>query len=382
MTKTIPHIAISGSYGGMNLGDEAILWSIVKQWRENGPIDITVYSRNPEDTLKRHKVDRAICIRNMTREEARNEVEKADLLILGGGGILFDGEAENFLREVFLAKEANIPVAIYAISAGPLKKPSIRKMVKDALNKVDLITVRDRQGKQLLEEVGVEKEIFVTADPALLLESEPLSEDCLQKEGLDAKKRMIGISVREPGPAAPDIDMNHYHSLLANTADYMVERLDANVVFVPMERKVMDMQQSHAVMAEMKCVQKATVLKGEYTSGEVASLISHFEFSVGMRLHFLIFSAIQAVPFIALPYASKVAGFVEDLQMQMPRLGEISAGQLIARVDEAWDKRNEIKNRIDKRLPELKQRARATHKKVLELLNQSLPKKVEKTLNL
>lgn len=41
-------IGISGSYGGMNLGDEAILEGIIAQLRATLPADITVFSRNPE----------------------------------------------------------------------------------------------------------------------------------------------------------------------------------------------------------------------------------------------------------------------------------------------------------------------------------------------
>ncbi len=53
--------------------------------------------------------------------------------------------------------------------------------------------------------------------------------------------------------------------------------------------------------------QRATVLKGEYTSGQLLSLMAHFDFAVGMRLHFLIFAALAGTPFVALPYAGKVA---------------------------------------------------------------------------
>jgi polysaccharide pyruvyl transferase WcaK-like protein len=93
----------------------------------------------------------------------------------------------------------------------------------------------------------------------------------------------------------------------------MVDRFDADVVFVPMERSVLDTQHSHAVIAKMLRAQRGTVLKGEYTSGQMLSLMSRFSFAVGMRLHFLIFAALQGVPFVALPYAGKVSGLLEDL---------------------------------------------------------------------
>ena len=94
-------IGISGSYGGVNLGDEAILHSIVDQLRSSLPVrEIVVFSRDPRDTLARHAVDRALAMREMTREESRAEVQQLDLLILGGGGILYDKGVEVYLREV------------------------------------------------------------------------------------------------------------------------------------------------------------------------------------------------------------------------------------------------------------------------------------------
>lgn len=361
-------VGISGSYGGLNLGDEAILHSIIHQLREALPVEITVFSLDPEDTSRRHEVERAVPVRELTRQEARTEVEGLDVLVLGGGGILYDRDAETYLREVALAHEANVPVMVYAVSAGPLEDPSKRKLVAKHLNQVATLTVRDREGKKLLEEIGVKKDIQLTADPALLLEPEPLPAETLKMEGLDTSHRLVGFSVREPGPAAPDMNIAHYHDLLANTADFIVDRLDADVVFVPMERKKMDVQQSHAVVARMHCAQRATVLKGEYTPGQMLSLMGHFQFAVGMRLHFLIFAALQGVPFMALPYASKVKGFINDLGMPMPPLREVTTGRLIAHLDRAWDMQGELRERIAGKLPELQERARESNRLLVDRL--------------
>jgi polysaccharide pyruvyl transferase CsaB len=361
-------IGISGSYGGLNLGDEAILEAIIKQLRESLPVEITVFTRDPGDTCRRHDPAHAVACRELTREEARAEVEKLDLLILGGGGILYDRDVDVYLREVSLAHEIGVPVFVYAVSAGPLDDPENRKSVAQHLNRAAAVTVRDKQAMKLLEEIGVEKEIILTADPALLLEPQPLQPDTLKREGLDLEHRLVGFSVREPGPAAPDIDVEHYHALLAGAADFMVARLDASIVFVPLEQKKSDVQHSHAVVSRMQFAQRATVLKGEYTSGELLSLIGHFQFSIGMRLHFLIFSAIQQVPFVALPYASKVVGFIEDLQMPMPPLSQVSAGSLMAHIDRSWDTQGVLRKRIIQNMTKLKDRARETNRILLRLL--------------
>jgi polysaccharide pyruvyl transferase CsaB len=360
-------IGISGSYGGMNLGDEAILEGILGELRATLQAEVTVFSRNPTDTLARHKVEHAVAVRSLTRKEIAPEIEKLDLFVLGGGGILYDRDAEIYLREVVLAREFGVPVILYAISAGPLVTPAARRAVQQVLNSSGpVISVRDRQGYRLLEDVGVTQEIHLTADPALLLEPEELPVEALHAEGVDLNRHLVGFSVREPGPAAPDIDPEEYYALLANAADFVVERYDAEVVFVPMEKA--DVQHSHGVVAHMRNPEKAEILRRRYSPRQILDLMGRFDFAIGMRLHFLIFAAIRGTPFAALPYASKVTGLLEGLEMETPPLGSIGIGQLIATIDRSWDTREEIRAKINRRLPALKGRAKQTNHLLLDLV--------------
>ena len=147
------------------------------------------------------------------------------------------------------------------------------------------------------------------------------------------------MSVREPGAAAPDLDEKHLPR-----AARQRRRLHGR----PLRRRrgvradgapVLDTQHSHAVIAKMLRAQRATVLKGEYTPGQLLVLIGKFDFALGMRLHFLIFAAIAGAPFVALPYAGKVSGFLEALELAAPPINLVNPGRLIAYLDESWDRR-------------------------------------------
>lgn len=362
-------IGISGSYGGMNLGDEAILEGILTQLRATLDADVTVFTLNPADTLERHRVERVVAVRSLTRREVVPEIQALDLLVLGGGGILYDRDAQRYLREVVVAQELGVPVMVYAISAGPLATQASRDAVQAAFDTSTplVITVRDRLGYRLLEDVGVTHEIHLTADPAFLLGPEPLPLERLEAEGVDFDRHLVGFSVREPGPAAPDIDPESYYALLANAADFVVERYDAEVVFVPLEKT--DVQHSHAVVAHMKNAERAEILRRRYTPRQIIDLMGRFEFVVGMRLHFLIFAALRGTPFAALPYASKVTGLLEDLGMDTPPLGGIGIGQLLAWIDRAWDLRAQIRRTLEERVPAMQARARRTNELLLDLLD-------------
>ncbi|HYG54380.1 MAG TPA: polysaccharide pyruvyl transferase family protein [Burkholderiales bacterium] len=364
-------IGITGSYGGLNLGDEAILQSMIDQLRREVPdVEITVFSRDAEDTKRRHLVDRVVPVRKISRAEVLPEVQRLDLLLFGGGGILYDAEAKLYLREVQVAKEVGVPVMLFAVGAGPLKDPTVQGVVREVLEGVDAITVRERSAQQVLEDAGVHRDVIVTADPALLLKPAPLPRGFLKAEGLEGRRRLIGMSVREPGVAAPDLDEKVYHGLLANAADFMIDRWDADIVFVPMERSVLDTQHSHAVIAQMLRPQRASVLKGEYTSGQILALMGRFHFAVGMRLHFLIFAALRGTPFVALPYAGKVSGFLEDLKLPSPPLNLVNPGRLIAHLDDSWDRRRSLKAQLKKSVPLLQERSRETIKVALQIIAQ------------
>jgi polysaccharide pyruvyl transferase CsaB len=361
-------VGIAGSYGGLNMGDEAILHCIISELRRSLPVEITVFSRNPEDTLRRHPVEKAFAVREMTRGEACREMKGLDLFIFGGGGILFDSEAEIYMREVQLANDMGIPVMVYAVSAGPLKTRGAQQLVREALNHAAIISVRERGAKRTLENAGVEKEILVTADPAFCMEPEPMEDDLLMRDGMDESSILVGMSVREPGPAAPDIDHDVYHGLLADAADFIIDRYGAHVVFMPMERGMRDMQHSHAVASRMLRPQHATVLKGDYTAGQLLYIMGRFTFAVGMRLHFLIFAAIQGIPFVALPYSEKVQGLLQDLEVETPPMNLVNAGRLIAHIDHYWDHRDELRAHIDRRIPELRERAKENNRLLVKLL--------------
>jgi polysaccharide pyruvyl transferase CsaB len=363
-------IGISGSYGGFNMGDEAILEGMLRQLRQTVEAAVTVFSADAGDTRLRHQVEHVVPVRRLSREESRCEVERLDLFVLGGGGILYDARVLAYLREVALAHELEVPVFVYAVSAGPLAEHEPRSAVRERLDRAAVLTVRDRRSKRLLEDVGVSAPIRVTADPALLIETAPPSEQLIADEGIRPGQRLIGMSVREPGAAAPNLDVGHYHQLLANAADFMIERYDATLVFVPMEPRVLDQQHSHGVISRMANARRALVLKRDYSVCELLSLIGRFEFALGMRLHFLIFAALQGVPFLALPYSSKISGFIEEFGMEMPHIGGLNAGQLLSCIDRAWDHRQELKAQIRGGLPKLQQRARETNRLLVELLTQ------------
>ncbi|GGL98082.1 polysaccharide pyruvyl transferase family protein [Micromonospora yangpuensis] len=351
-------IGVLGSYGGRNLGDEAILTGLLNDLREQEPnARIVVFSRNPAHTRAAHPDVEAVPWEGVSRVDSSVILGELDLLILGGGGILYDREARRYLRVVRVAQERGLPLLTYAVGVGPLTDGVDTAMVRETLASAVEVTVRDQESRVVLEEAGLLNPITVTGDPAFLLQPADFPAHLLREEGVPAGTRLIGMSVREPGRAAERLDVDGYHRLLAQIADFLVHRVDAYVLFVPMERD--DIRHSHGVMSHMTAADRGRILHGDYSPEQVLGLMRHFDLAVGMRLHFLIFAAMIGTPFLPLPYAGKVFDLANRLGV--PALKGVAReveGPLLAEVDRLWDEREA--------------RAAATARRVAEVCDQAL----------
>lgn len=368
----MPRIGLVGSYGGLNIGDEAILTSMLAGLREAMPFaEVVIFSRDAAHTRDTHPVDRVLDARRGRCDAVTEEIAKLDVLVLGGGGLLYDSEATEYLRHVRTAHRYGVPTVAYAIGAGPLTTPEDRRVVREVVSEMTRVTVRDEDSKRVLHEVGVERPVQVVADPALLLTPEPFPAEALIGEGVDPSGRLIAMSVREPGRAAPDLSVDEYHSLMAAVADFAVSRYDGQVLFVPMER--VDVRESHAVLGRMVTAERGRVLHGSYGPQEVLGLMQNVDLAVGMRLHFLIFAAISGVPFMPLPYAGKVSEFARAVGIPTPAsLGRDAVGPLLSAIDRLWDEREEYRRRTRRRIEKLRPRSAATLQSVLDVLHKPL----------
>ncbi len=357
---------VLGSYGGLNSGDEAICAGVISSILNRVPEALIVlFSRDVAHSCEHHHVDAVYPSREVSRDDLAPVLSDLDVLLVGGGGLFYDGEAQAYTYLVRLAQRLGVTTAAYAVGAGPLDDPSERAAVAETFDQMAAITVRDDVSKRTLEAAGVTRPMQVTADPALLVraprtgKATARADEPFALEGIDTTQRLVGMSVREAGNAAPDISLEHHHALLASAADFLVHRVDATVVFVPMERS--DIAHAHAVMADMNAPEHARVLSGSHTPERLLQMISHFDFAVGMRLHFLIFAAVARVPFLPLAYAAKVSDFVRNLDMPLPPSAERAhAGTLLAAIDRAWDMRRVLKTRLDETVPPLERRAEKT----------------------
>ena len=137
-----------------------------------------------------------------------------------------------YLGIVMIAKLLGKPVVFYAQGFGPILKSFSRFMIKQVVNRVDVITVRDFESGEDFKACGVtDAPIHVTADPAMTILPHEISDEAGQRIVshlfTDLTRPLVVFSVRNWKQE------ERFKEVIAEAADYYITR-GWNVLFVPM----------------------------------------------------------------------------------------------------------------------------------------------------
>lgn len=362
-------VVLSGYYGFENLGDEAVLHSIIRALRETDPtVQITVLSADPAGTAARYGVE----ARNRWKlGEIIAALRSADLLISGGGSLLQDVTSKKsipyYLGIVSIARLLGKKVAFYAQGVGPIVESFSQRLTRFIGNKVQLITVRDQESYNLLQRIGVTRpEMKVTADPVLLLSAEvPASREFTEICQLRGKCRASGRPLIAIAPR-PWRDMVGFQQALVETARRLQERLQAEIVLIPM-----DQHEDTQLCQEMQNqLPGAVMLKEQYAPAELLAVIERMDIIVSIRLHTLIFAAAAGVPHVGITYDPKIDAFLQQMNDQpVARIDQLQADQLYDEVIRRLQDLDGQTARIEKQLQPLQEKAWANARMVLDLIN-------------
>ncbi|MBO5330100.1 MAG: polysaccharide pyruvyl transferase CsaB, partial [Anaerotignum sp.] len=294
-------------------------------------------------------------------------IRKCDVLLSGGGSLLQDSTSTRslmyYLSITAMAKLMRKKVMLYANGIGPVSGKRNRQLVKQVVNKADLITLREENSYEELLSMGVNsRKCFVTADPVFTMDgiSTEESRALLEAEGVPMDKPIVVVSVRNWK------DMDKFIGKFAQMCDIIVEKYGRNIVFLGMQMPH-DITVSEKVRAKMK--QDAYILKNNHSPYEVMGIISQADFILSMRLHTLIFAARQRVPLIGFVYDPKIEYYLEKLDMPSGgSLKEFDPAKTLEYVDDVINNKNAYVEKLIKKEAELEKMAHRNEKYLAKLL--------------
>ncbi len=324
-------VLLSGYYGFGNLGDEAVLSSIVCLLKKEIPdVKITALSNDPKQTSAAYGID---SVNRWKLGQVWRAMRRADIFVFGGGSLLQDVTSSKsilyYLSQIALANFVKCPVFLYAQGIGPINDKNNRKKIAKRLNSCAYITVRDNASASLLERLGVNKaKVAVTADPVLAGLQAELSVALPHK---DLGKK-VGFAIR----FWHDLDI----PAIAKAADWL-DHQGWQVIFLPFHEPD-DRTVAEEIMNQMES--KAFLPKEILSAGEMLGAISQLDFLVGMRLHSLVMAASAQVPFLGIGYDPKVDAFCRQAGQPKLSVQELDENSLQEVLDWALPDMGNTKN--------------------------------------
>jgi len=345
-------VTIIGSYGYGNFGDEMMLDGVLAGIRSTMTgARVTVISGNSKETSKLHGV-RSLDRGGSTLARLRRywDLVKSDLFVVGGGNIRDQlprgnqssrpNALSSWLGQVLLAHEMGVPTMCYGISIGHILTPQGGAVLKDCLAKVDAISVRDSASAARVSELGVEREVSVTADAAFSV---------IPKPRRPTARKGVVLCLRhwyEKGNYVEDEEaFNNMIVEVAAFCDSFFEERHEPILLVPFKAKEVDNDSDTVVHRELLGTMRHK--EGARLLEQVPDLRQALEFFVsarlvvGMRLHSIILATAVGTPWVSINYDPKVRAFaqyagqnrfsLEVSQVSSQRLAELTQ---IATADE------------------------------------------------
>lgn len=346
---SVSRVVVSGYYGFGNLGDEAILATIVQQLGRDA--EIVVLSADPARTAVEHGV-RAVGRTDMPA--ILRELRGASLFLSGGGGLMQDVTGPFSVAYygglLSMAQLLGVPTMVFGQGVGPLSAPLNRMLVKTAFSRTKVMTVRDQGSVDLLSAMRLPSEkVVLTADPVLCLE--PAEAGRISQiwagTGLKPDVPTIGIAIR-PWHTWFERQFKAFATVISHVAS----ACGAQVLLLPFqqpgdERITEELRDCLSYRPDEQ-VPAVAMLHELLSAQEMLGLIGRLEMVVAMRLHAVIMAAASGVPAVGIAYDPKVAHFAE--QWGFPVIPSVEALEDAPALEEAlmglWRDRHAFRARM------------------------------------
>ena len=304
------NIVVSGYYGYDNSGDDILLKSIVENLRgRRRGLNITVLSKRPKVTKAKFGVN---AVHRFNLAKLFFLLRGTHVLVTGGGNLIQDETSTQsllyYLWLINTARRLGAKNMLYSKGIGPIKRESNVRRARRAIERVDMLTLREPGSLRTLDEMGIAcRNVHVTADAAFALPPPEADDGFLAANGLEPP--YLCISLRSWMNNPPFLEEE-----VAKFADYMHAEFGYQIVLVPMQAK-QDSEISKRVIAEM--LHPALYIEPDPLNLDHERMVLGMaDFALCMRLHGLIYALENGVPSIGLVYGPKVRQLMESMGLK------------------------------------------------------------------
>jgi polysaccharide pyruvyl transferase CsaB len=322
-------IALIGYFGYDNIGDDAILQSVISQLkRYHRPLQLYVFAHRPDRVEKRFRVQ---ALNRMSFPAVLAGMSMSDLVIFAGGSLFQDRTSFRSLLYycgiLILARIYGKKVILYSQGIEPFRYKWSEWLIKNTFLFAHHISVRDRESLTLLNKLlHRKKRIQYVVDSALLLAPYRVN---------NLYQGFIGLNLMF-SPHFP--------------RDSVVEQLDRfsktyqrRYLYIAFNKE--DLKVGQEIKMRLSETQ-IVILDPEENISQLLGIIQQLDLMVGMRLHSLILSAAARVPLLGIHLHDKVNSFCKEVNQPVIRFSDLQKGALYSNLEAVFKERKRYQSQL------------------------------------
>lgn len=265
--------------------------------------------------------------------------------------------------DILTAKFLGKPVIMFPNSIGCFRTRLGFLLARLALTHCDLILVREPKSIRTIDSLGIRVPKILTADTTLLLNP-------ATKTSLETQHPVIGVSIGVYSYSLPSKGIDEFIEANSKALDEAVEKYNFNVVFLPHHVSGFrndDLEISEMVLKRMRNKNRARIINASSVE-EFKSFLSKMDIVLTSKMHPAVLALASYVPVVCIAYDDKQMGFFEQIEMLdcvLP-IYNTSSENLFSKISSVWKLRNEIKTKLEKRIPALRANIRNAARQALK----------------
>jgi polysaccharide pyruvyl transferase WcaK-like protein len=291
-------VCVVGWYGTETLGDRAILDGIFEILYEvDHKLSVALGSLYPFftertlmedlDTYRMSAPGIHIDIFNIKEEKSyRENVDKADILIMGGGPLMDLIELSLIIEGFKYAKLKNIPCVLMGCGIGPIHKECYRKIVDEIIDCADAVWLRDIFSLEFIDEKYIAK-THVLGDPAVV------SVEKYKKNNVSKVESYAVVNFRDYQTEEYKQTCNVAENSFLNTIEYMSDNFE-KVLLLPNHTFAIGGDDRY-ILTKLWMSEKRSnveVMHKPLSLYEMYSMVLNARAAIGMRYHSVLFQTI------------------------------------------------------------------------------------------
>lgn len=311
-----------------NIGDGALVAGIHRTLEADLGVRLQV---DPLDVLG-HKIRRERVM--LTKEDVERYNQSADLVIVGGGGMIEGGPGNylsgiNFNFDISLLERFEIPVVFYALGFNQFRqsyffhRDKLRQLLATVERRGFLFSVRNDGSKQRLERlVGPCDFVQTVPDPGLYVPTRPRVVPEIRAGAFNVVLQLAGDRARNRFGGALGSRWRQLRGLdpfqnLSRVVSDLVDRCNAHVVLCPHLLTDLPVLARFVETLPNRILREgctlSPVLCGTESAPDFFELYRQADLVLGMRGHSAICAVGVGTPFIGLGTHDKIAGFMDEI---------------------------------------------------------------------